>query len=420
MFIFALAPTIKGLQDASMAFAEPLARYLTTALDAPVNLIRPETYAEAIDGLAKGSIQAAMLGDHAAQQALERGVAEPLALTVSSQNTGSTYRSVLATRSDSGIHSLQMVKGRTLGLVDGQSTSGWVMPRAMLREAGIDPDSDVTVKLLDSHLQVVEALLAGDLEVGAFHEHWLTPPQSADALPYAHLRVLAQSREIPRGPVVVGTGVEGPLKDRLLEAMISIHDADPPAARVLLAEGNRFTATARRSQPTLKSIAALAGVSYATVSRVVNHSENVNAETRRRVEAIIKEVGYAPNGNARVLLGAEFPMVGWIAPWGAFDPDEDARHAMATCASLGIPLVFCPSTGELQDSVAIELVRDRRLGGVIVSAAYANDPALLTLVSSGSLVFGFGAAGDIDGVVKVTNETLGAVVTNSFGNATPG
>ena len=54
-------------------------------------------------------------------------------------------------------------------------------------------------------------------------------------------------------------------------------------------------------QPTINDVARLAGVSKKTVSRVINDSPLLHAETRRRVEAVIRELGYVPNPQARAL-----------------------------------------------------------------------------------------------------------------------
>ncbi len=53
--------------------------------------------------------------------------------------------------------------------------------------------------------------------------------------------------------------------------------------------------------PSLRDVAALAGVSIATVSNVVNNSKHVTAETRERVERAITRTGYVPNQAARAL-----------------------------------------------------------------------------------------------------------------------
>ena len=52
---------------------------------------------------------------------------------------------------------------------------------------------------------------------------------------------------------------------------------------------------------TIKDIASLAGVSIATVSRVINNKGCVNTEIKNRVNAIILEHKYVPNYNARYL-----------------------------------------------------------------------------------------------------------------------
>lgn len=60
---------------------------------------------------------------------------------------------------------------------------------------------------------------------------------------------------------------------------------------------------ARRNgaKPTINDVAAAAGVSKKTVSRVINNSEFLSAETRQRVEGAIRTLGFVPNPQARAL-----------------------------------------------------------------------------------------------------------------------
>ncbi|MFI1735646.1 LacI family DNA-binding transcriptional regulator [Streptomyces acidicola] len=58
----------------------------------------------------------------------------------------------------------------------------------------------------------------------------------------------------------------------------------------------------QRSRPTVREVATLAGVSVATVSYVVNGRDGlVGAETRERVPAAVRELGYVPSSSARGL-----------------------------------------------------------------------------------------------------------------------
>ncbi len=57
----------------------------------------------------------------------------------------------------------------------------------------------------------------------------------------------------------------------------------------------------KTGQPTINDVARIAGVSKKTVSRVINRSPLLGDETRARVEAVIGDLGYIPNPQARAL-----------------------------------------------------------------------------------------------------------------------
>ena len=63
---------------------------------------------------------------------------------------------------------------------------------------------------------------------------------------------------------------------------------------------------------TLEDVAASAGVSRATVSRVVNGDNKVKAQTRIKVEAAILELGYTPNPAARALASSQSNTLGLV------------------------------------------------------------------------------------------------------------
>lgn len=64
----------------------------------------------------------------------------------------------------------------------------------------------------------------------------------------------------------------------------------------------------------LEDIAKKAGVSRSTVSRVVNNNEAVSAATRKRVQAVIDEMGFAPNPAARSLVTRRTQLIGVVIP----------------------------------------------------------------------------------------------------------
>ena len=82
---------------------------------------------------------------------------------------------------------------------------------------------------------------------------------------------------------------------------------------------------ASRPAPTIYDVARVAGVSIASVSRVLNGQRNPRQETRERVLTAVAELGFAPDGAARALSGQLREVVGVIVrrPWRT-DADEDA------------------------------------------------------------------------------------------------
>ena len=83
----------------------------------------------------------------------------------------------------------------------------------------------------------------------------------------------------------------------------------------------------RDTKPTINDVARLSGVSKKTVSRVINKSPLLNQATREKVEAVIAEIGYVPNPQARALalLGRAVLLgdAGRVAGQGHVDPDAD-------------------------------------------------------------------------------------------------
>lgn len=66
------------------------------------------------------------------------------------------------------------------------------------------------------------------------------------------------------------------------------------------------------AKPTINDVARVAGVSKKTVSRVINNSPLLNSDTRAKVEAVIADLGFVPNSQARALaLGRNF-LIGLI------------------------------------------------------------------------------------------------------------
>jgi DNA-binding LacI/PurR family transcriptional regulator len=67
---------------------------------------------------------------------------------------------------------------------------------------------------------------------------------------------------------------------------------------------------ARVRAPSIRDVARIAGVSYQTVSRALNNSENIRSTTKDRVLEVIEQLGYRPNQAARALVTSRSRTIG--------------------------------------------------------------------------------------------------------------
>ena len=93
-------------------------------------------------------------------------------------------------------------------------------------------------------------------------------------------------------------------------------------------DGRHGLAEQRTAPPTVYDVASAAGVSIATVSRVLRTPDAVREGTRDRVQAAIRTLGYVPSGNARALAGKRTGVVGLLLP--GFDVVPDERPDLVT------------------------------------------------------------------------------------------
>ena len=135
--------------------------------------------------------------------------------------------------------------------------------------------------------------------------------------------------------------------------------------------------------PTIRDVAARAGVSVATASNVVNGNRPVGEASRRRVLEAIAELGYQVNRAASALRGASTRLVGMVVPDITnvfFASLVHAVEALAVCDGYDLLLV---STSE------DEIIERRRLGALVgrpidgLIAVPAGDTSMPSLMASG-------------------------------------
>ncbi|CAL9645252.1 Ribose operon repressor [Streptomyces sp. enrichment culture] len=137
------------------------------------------------------------------------------------------------------------------------------------------------------------------------------------------------------------------------------------------------TETDGQRRSTVSDVARRAGVSTATVSRVLNRNYPVAAATRERVEKAIRELGYVVNAHARALAGMSGRTVGIIVndvvdPFYAYiarGVEREASRGDRLC------LVCCTQGDPQRELAFVELMHERRADAVIVVGGSVADRA---------------------------------------------
>jgi LacI family transcriptional regulator len=151
---------------------------------------------------------------------------------------------------------------------------------------------------------------------------------------------------------------------------------------------------------TIKDVAAEAGVSFQTVSRVINDGPNVTPAMRERVMSAVNKLGYVPSLAARRLGGSRSYLIlafndrrptleGWQSRRGNDWVDQMLYGGMLKCAEHGYRMLF-----ELVDSHSDELeaqvqaaVSALHPDGVILTPPHSDDPRITELLERNGLIF---------------------------------
>jgi LacI family transcriptional regulator len=135
----------------------------------------------------------------------------------------------------------------------------------------------------------------------------------------------------------------------------------------------------------IKDVASRAGVSVATVSRVLNDHPSVRQDTRDRVLAAVAELGYRPNALARSLRTDQTRTLGLVIS-DVLNPffTELARSVEDEARALGYSVIIgnADEQPDLQDH-HVRTLLDRRIDGLLVSPAGGGSPLMLEAAQAG-------------------------------------
>ena len=147
------------------------------------------------------------------------------------------YKGQFIANADSGISSFADLKGKSFCFVDPNSTSGYIVPRIILKANGIDPDADFSAtQNAGSHPNVATAVYKGDCDAGVTFINVLTDAAADLQATYPDIadkvKVFAVTDRIPNDGMQFIKSLDPNLQKVIVEGMLAM--ANDPGGKAVL------------------------------------------------------------------------------------------------------------------------------------------------------------------------------------------
>ncbi len=259
---------IGGIPDQDVALLEErfggLADYLSAELGIPVRYQPSVDYSAVVTAFANGDIQLGWFGGLTGVQAR---LETPGAQAVAQRPIDTEFRSVFIVRTGDPAQRIQDLAGHTFTFGSQSSTSGHLMPRYFLTQAGIDPASDFDGRpgYSGSHDKTWKLVEAGSFQAGVLNASVWDEAVEQGQVDTSKVRELARTPPYydyhwvthPEIDETYGAGTT----DRLVQALLRMDEAGPEAQRVLeLFNDDRFIPTENANYARIEQVARSLGL----------------------------------------------------------------------------------------------------------------------------------------------------------------
>ncbi|HVM61940.1 MAG TPA: phosphate/phosphite/phosphonate ABC transporter substrate-binding protein [Verrucomicrobiae bacterium] len=215
---FGFTPVL-GQADERAEF-EPLAIYLSDAIGQKVVLYVAKNYGDLRTQMEAGTVDIGSFSPFAYVDAERGGKIRIIAQSVI--DGSATYRGIIVARKNSGLKTLTDLRGKRFAFVDPKSASGYVYPRAMLIEDGVNPDTFFKQTLFaGDHKSVIADVLDGRVDAGATYDTALALEKLA-GLRSDDLAVIARTEPIPHDAIAARIGLDDALVKQIQTALVEM------------------------------------------------------------------------------------------------------------------------------------------------------------------------------------------------------
>jgi phosphonate transport system substrate-binding protein len=213
-----------------LASGEPLAQLLTNATNLQFKVSVPTSYTTVIEAMGSNQVDVGWLAPFAYVLAHDKNQSQVILASV--RQGSKTYRSQIVVRADSGINSVEELRGKKFAFVDPASASGFLFPNAMLATKGIDYKTFFSDTIFaGGHDKVIIAVYNKQVDGGATFGNSIDtgPPTDARTLVTSTLpdvmtaiKPIGQTDPIPNDTVSVRRGLDDNLTKLIKDGLLYV------------------------------------------------------------------------------------------------------------------------------------------------------------------------------------------------------
>jgi len=199
---------------------QPLTDYLSDAIGQKVVLSIARDYGDLRTQMEAGAVDIGSFSPFAYVDAAQGGKIRIIAQSII--DGSARYRGIIVARKDSGLKALADLQGKRFAFVDPKSASGYLYPRSMLIEKGINPESFFKATMFaGDHNKVIAAILEGRADAGSTYDNAIVIAKAA-GVPTENLVTLASTDPIPHDAIAVRVGLDDALAKKIQTALVNM------------------------------------------------------------------------------------------------------------------------------------------------------------------------------------------------------
>ena len=210
----------------------PLTKYLERTVGMKVDFEPVNDYPAAVEALVNKQVELVWFGGFTYVQAQIRSGGKIIPIAQREEDT--SFRSVFITQTNSGIKRLADLKGKQVSFGSQSSTSGHLMPRSFLLEAGIDPDKDFKrVAYSGAHDATIAAVVNGRVDAAALDITVWRKFVSENKVDTTRVDVFYTTPPYFNYNWSVHADMPAPLREKITAALLNLNMNNPEGKEIL-------------------------------------------------------------------------------------------------------------------------------------------------------------------------------------------